>query len=565
MAGVLAGFATGAATSALALSAVSLLTSGHLPGPTPPVRPVEEIRTSVRPSAPDAAADAPAARDADPYVRPGAATGGTLAPDISAPSGAEPAAMPRPALQVAPPARPRTVVAPAEARMARPDPAVPVRTVPTLPEPGRGQLAEPGIAPAAPDPEPVPVPELPAEAAAPDAGSPAGSSARSPVEALAPLEASPPSGAEPEPDRAVAGIANDVPTGPGTPAGPQAAATPPADIIVLGDPGPRDGIAGAEALGDEAPSTEVAAPGGAMEEPVEEDVASAATPRPGPALGEGTSVQFKSVPATGGTERDGDVVVDRLPQIGTPDPAPETADVPGEPAPPVDAAEVAADGGPALVVNAAEFEASGDRPVLGILLRDASPRLTPEALAALDVPVTFVVDVAASDAAGAIALYRDAGFEVALSGDLPTGARTTDAEVAVEDWLRRYPGAVAFVEGSAGGLQPSREAAQGVMARLAESGHGLVTFPRGLNAAQQVAESVGVPSALVFRDIAGMPGQERLLDQAAFRASREDDVLVIGDADARTVAALSGWAASGGSERVQPSPVSYILKGVGGS
>ena len=546
MAGILAGFATGAATSALALSALSLLTSDHLPGPNPPAAPAEQLRTSVRPSEPDMPAAAPSSRDADPYVRPGSGTEASAPVDSSTSGSAEPAVMPRPALQVAPPSRPGGIAGNAEPTPASADPAVPVRTVPALPDPGRSRPFQAGAAPASPAPEPEP--EMPAEAASPELPAPSAP----PAVALAP-DASTPAATVEEGGEVLDAV--------------DAAPEPAAPIVpverVEGGSSPADTSPESIVILDATPSGDTAAASDREEpEPVELVANEAAAPaQPAPPVEEGTSVQFKQVTVPDAREGNERVVTNRLPQIGDgTDEEQADAEVPDEEAP-AEIVDEAPGGERALLANAMAFEPSAGRPALGVVLRDTPPRPTAEELAELGLAVTFSVDVRAPDAAEAIALYRGAGFEVALSGDLPNGAQGGDAETAVEDWLRRYPGAVAFVESTAGGLQPSREAMRGVTGRLAESGHGLVTYPRGLNAVQQVAGSVGVPSALLFRDLSGMDGVARLMDQAAFRATREDDVVVIGDATPAVLAALSEWAASSGGERVQPAPLSHVLTG----
>ena len=530
MAGVLAGFATGAATSALALSAVSLLGSGHLPGPNPPAPPVEELRASVRPGVPDAAAVAPTPSDADPYVRPGAPTDEVPSADVNAPTGGEPAAAPKPALGISPPVRPPVVPDAVDAETVSLDPFVPTRMVPAMPEPGRGSVVENKtlVAPTPPDeeverfdasqPPDVEVPTTPQEG---------------------PIESSPAAVIEPvEPvDEPAAAIAAEPATNLQKPATDQ----PPAGTVLL-EPAPVPAQVKPEL---NPPETDTAVA----------DQAAGDDSSFSPA---GTSVQFKQVTPSDPVSSVDGVVTNRLPQIGgTPEvpEAPETATDEPEP----DEADVQADGGSAIVTNAAEFAPQEGRPAIGILLRDVPPRMTPEELAAFALPATFVVDVNDSDAEEAISFYRAAGYEVALSGDLPQGATSSDAETTVEDWLRRFPDAVAFVEGRAGGLQPSREAVQGVVSRLGESGHGLVTFPRGLNAAQQVAGAEDVPVALLFRDITGAGDLPRLMDQAAFRASREPDVLVIGDATPEMLEAFTDWASSTSAARVQAAPVSYVL------
>ena len=102
-----------------------------------------------------------------------------------------------------------------------------------------------------------------------------------------------------------------------------------------------------------------------------------------------------------------------------------------------------------------------------------------------------------------------------------------------------------------------------VVAAAGASGHGLVTFPRGLNTAQQIAERDGVPSALVFRDLDG-DGQDgaairRTLDQAAFRARQGGEVILVGRAQPETITALTEWALGNRAASVTLAPVSAVI------
>ena len=597
MAGVFAGFATGAATSALALSALSLLTSEGLPGPNPPGAPAEELSVTARPAPPDAPAAAPTGADRNPFVRPGSGTGDAAGPEAAtAPAGAgEPAALPQASFEVDAPVGPGSEGSGDAVQPASADPDVTMRAAPGLEAPGRGRVADteevedaegPGprprsVAPtAAPEPraepdergalpQPEPVQTARASLPVPSVGAPGAAVVRPEAAAPAPM-----------PDTRPAGV---VAVSPGAlpddaaglvvlPDGDAPQGFDRADIAVVrpAPPAPVPDRAARVSAAPQGQAAEVVPKGAEGDGRAAPDLAAAPDAASGEEVAAGTAVQFQRVEETSSGDQTGGVVTNRLPQIGEAEPQPDEPDDPAE-----EAAEESAetdapeDAGPpetgALSANAAAFEADGDRPALGLLLRDAAPRPTAEELAALTLPVTFAVNVSAPDAAEAIAHYREAGFEVALAADLPNGAQAADAETSVEAWLGRHPGAVAFVEATEGGLQGSRETVRGVLARLAESGHGLIAYPRGLNAAMQVAGSEGVPAALVFRDLDGPESVVRQMDQAAFRATREPGVLVVGDATPEIVAALKEWASSPAGGRVQAAPVSHVLRAGPGS
>ncbi|MEM9970092.1 MAG: divergent polysaccharide deacetylase family protein, partial [Pseudomonadota bacterium] len=98
---------------------------------------------------------------------------------------------------------------------------------------------------------------------------------------------------------------------------------------------------------------------------------------------------------------------------------------------------------------------------------------------------------------------------------------------------------------------------------IADTGHGLITFPRGLNTAFQSAEREGVPAGLVFRDIDGT-GQSadqiaRALDRAAFRARPEEAIILVGRTTAETISALTEWSQGSRGQSVTLAPISVAL------
>ena len=100
---------------------------------------------------------------------------------------------------------------------------------------------------------------------------------------------------------------------------------------------------------------------------------------------------------------------------------------------------------------------------------------------------------------------------------------------------------------------------------LAESGHGLVSFPAGLNTGHKSALKLDVPAGLVFLDLDG-DGQEspvirRFLDNAAFRARNEEGVIVIARTRPETLQALLEWSLGNRAQTVTLAPISAVLLG----
>lgn len=243
-----------------------------------------------------------------------------------------------------------------------------------------------------------------------------------------------------------------------------------------------------------------------------------------------------------------DVVTNRLPRIGdAPAVAEESAFV------------------PALKRNAIDFTVPGDQPLLSILLLDTGgDRSEMSDLGELPFPVTVAVDAAAPDAEEALQFYRDQGAEVMVIIPLPEGATPTDVDVTFEAYAPLLDPAVAVMTEESFDFQTLGNGAAQVGVNLAETGHGLVTFPAGLNTGHKAALKEGVKAGLVFRDLDG-EGQEgpvirRFLDNAAFRARNEDGVIVVARTRPETIQALLEWTLGTRAETVTLAPISAILE-----
>lgn len=257
-----------------------------------------------------------------------------------------------------------------------------------------------------------------------------------------------------------------------------------------------------------------------------------------------------------------------LPQIET-DPDAQTEPAPlGRPLQPVGAStqdEAGTGSGRAIDLFAAPFAADETRPLMAvILIDDPSYQLGAEALERIDFPVTFAIDPRRPGATDAAAAYRAAGFEVMLMGEVFTeDTRAEDVSDILERGFATLPEAVAVLDTANEAIQGRREVLDGVVTALAESGHGLVAFPRGLPVAEQSADRQGVPAATLFREI-DSEGERatvitRYLDRAAFAAAQEGAVIVVGHTYADTVTALFSWALGSRSESVALAPVSAVL------
>ena len=242
------------------------------------------------------------------------------------------------------------------------------------------------------------------------------------------------------------------------------------------------------------------------------------------------------------------VQTDALPQIGDP---PKTQRTPAADQP--------------IAKFARTFDAPAGKPRFVILLQDVGAAGMARAeLAKLPFPVSFVIDPLASDAKAAAQTYRDAGQEVLiLANGLPPGATAGDVAQTFQSLAGIVPEAVGVVDEATLGFQDNRALASLVLPVIADQGRGLLTYDRGLNAADQIARRDGLPAAVIFRRLDGAgesgPTIRRYLDRAAFKAAQEGSVVVIGDTRADTVAAILEWTVAGKGATMALAPVTAVL------
>lgn len=220
---------------------------------------------------------------------------------------------------------------------------------------------------------------------------------------------------------------------------------------------------------------------------------------------------------------------------------------------------------PALQQFAQDFDNPSAKPLFAIVLRDTGEADVDRAtLAALPFPVSFVIDPLAPNAAAAAAIYRAAGQEVImLASGIPAGAQASDLEQSFQSLDAALPQAVAVMDLAKDGFQDNRALASLVVPIIKSQGRGLITFNRGLNAADQVARREDVPSATIFRQLDAegedLPLIRRYLDRAAFKAAQEGRVVVLGDTKPETIAALMEWTVEGRASSVTLAPVTAVL------
>lgn len=260
-------------------------------------------------------------------------------------------------------------------------------------------------------------------------------------------------------------------------------------------------------------------------------------------------------PAPAVTKTADGVTTGRLPSIGKADPAPEA-----------EAAAALDPTDPRPVAKFARaFTNDSGKPEFAIVLIDTGAAdLDRAQLAAIGFPVTFAIDPLDPSASAAMAIYREGGQEVVmLASGIPLGANVSDLEQTFQANEQVLSETVAVMDIGAGGFQDDRVLAAQVVPLIKGQGRGLLTFDRGLNAADQVARREAVPSAVIFRelDAAGeaTPIIRRYLDRAAFKAAQEGRVVVLGTTRPETIAALVEWAVEGRAASVTLAPLTAVL------
>lgn len=325
---------------------------------------------------------------------------------------------------------------------------------------------------------------------------------------------------------------------PATPAAPEASDTP-------AEPGAADPQPATSAAGDQpaAPQSEPAPAAGDAPAPAPD-----AAPAPLAPSTLADDAPSTLAPAGSLADQAGAVTTGRLPSIGG------AAEEPG-----------VSPQSPATLKYARAFAGANGKPLFVILLRDIGAAGMDRAqLAALPFPVSFVIDPAAPDAAEAARTYRDAGQEVLmLATGIPEGATAGDLEQTFQSHAAILPETVALIDTAASGFQDNRPLSSLVVPLIKAQGRGLVTFDRGLNAADQVARREDVPAAVIFRSLDGegetVPLIRRYLDRATFKAAQEGKVVVIGDTRAETVAAILEWKIEGRAANVTLAPLTAVM------
>lgn len=248
----------------------------------------------------------------------------------------------------------------------------------------------------------------------------------------------------------------------------------------------------------------------------------------------------------------------------TPDPLPTIADTDGTVEVPTLNPSLSLGGG-ALRRNALDIDLAPGLPRFAIVLIDRSGSGLPLAeVAGFPAPLTIALDPTQPGAIEAAAGYEATGHEVlVLANSLSENASPLEAAASLTQLLNQMPTAVGVLIPPGSPFVRDATRASELTAILAQSGHGLVSLPQGLDALGRAATLSGVPDAQVFRvldgDNEGVQLMTRYLDRAAFQASRDASVVVLGIVRPQTMEALNQWVGGRRAAEVALAPISSLM------
>lgn len=254
------------------------------------------------------------------------------------------------------------------------------------------------------------------------------------------------------------------------------------------------------------------------------------------------------------------VVVNRLPSLGAEESAETEQETEAEQVAILEASEVGA-----LKAYAAAYEGTASEPVLSFIVIDTGVASDADApLVELGVPFSVAIDASLAGAAERAAQYRAAGVEVlAIANDLPSSAAPSDVTVALSGYFSVLGTAIAVLDPLDARIQGNRSLLQPVLGSIRETGHGFITYDRGLNTAQQAARREGIASATVFRTLDANEESasriKRYLKRAEFAANNDGAVVVMGHSYPETLRAVMEWALEDRPANMRIAPVSQVM------
>lgn len=225
----------------------------------------------------------------------------------------------------------------------------------------------------------------------------------------------------------------------------------------------------------------------------------------------------------------------------------------------------------ALELNATQYEAT-DRPLLGVILLDVGANgLSVDKLKKLNAPLTIAILADAPDASERALAYSAAGFEViAMASDasdsiLNQALNAIQIQSALDVIFTNVPNAIGLLDSKQANIQKNSRMAKVIVKGFVDSGHGLITYAKGLNSVDREARAAGVRATKVARTLDANSENKaimvRYLDRVSLDARRDGAAIILGTTAKTTVATIAVWLLSSKGQSVSLAPASAVLLG----
>ena len=226
----------------------------------------------------------------------------------------------------------------------------------------------------------------------------------------------------------------------------------------------------------------------------------------------------------------------------------------------------------ALELNATKFDPT-DRPLLGVILLDIDDKgLSVKQLKSLKAPLTIAIRVDDPNASARALEYSAAGFEVIVMASDDRNARLNLAlnsgqiQDAMDVMFTTVPNAIGLLDSMEAKIQKNGRISKAIVAGFVDTGHGLITYAKGLNSIDREARAAGVRTAKVARALDANRENKalitRYLDRASLDAGRDGAAIVLGTTAKDTVAAIAIWVLGSKGKSIELAPASAVLLGM---
>ncbi|GGA11297.1 divergent polysaccharide deacetylase family protein [Neptunicoccus cionae] len=223
----------------------------------------------------------------------------------------------------------------------------------------------------------------------------------------------------------------------------------------------------------------------------------------------------------------------------------------------------------ALRANANDFTPTGKPLVSVVLLDNGQIEEKLSKFSRLGLPLAIAIPVDQPNVPAKARAYRNAGFEVlALSPrdvklSLPGGQTEDQVAALLEQFFTLMPEAIGLIDRPEALMQRDQRLVRSVVGYFAQTGHGIITYAGGLNAAPRLADQQDVAFGLVSHILNGAEDTETVvsgyLNRAARTARSKGSSIVLAIPNDETLTALLNWSLGINARTVSFAPVSAAL------